>query len=86
VTSVPESVYLNTLSVVLSLTTHNDTPSVTMSLGLVLPAARLKLDAAFWLPDRRLAAPVYLKTLSVLLSTSHTSVPFVATPSTCAFD
>ena len=60
-TRAPATVYLNTLSVLLSFTTHNDTPSVTISLGLVLPLARLKLDAAFWLPDRRLTVPVYLK-------------------------
>ena len=58
----PDSVYLKTLSAVPS-TTQNEVPSVTMSWGLVspfLPLARLKLLAAFWLPERRLAAPVYL--------------------------
>ena len=78
--------YLKTLSVELSLTTHSEVPSVTMSLGLVLPLLRLKLLAAFWLPDRRVAAPVYLKTLSLRASTIHTSVPLVAMPSTVAFD
>ncbi len=29
---------------------------MTMSLGLVLPLLRLKLLAAFWLPERRVAA------------------------------
>ncbi len=53
----PVSVYLKTLSVVLSLTTHRYVPSVTISLGLVLPLFRLKLLAAFWLPEVRLAAP-----------------------------
>ncbi len=52
-----------------------------MSLGLVLPLFTLKLPATFWLRESRLAAPVYLKTLSVLLCTSHTSVPLVAMPS-----
>ena len=51
-------VYLNTLSVVESLTTQRYVPSVTMSLGLVLLLLRLKLLAAFWLPESRLAAPV----------------------------
>ena len=58
----PESVYLKTLRAVPS-TTQNDVPSVTMSWGLVLPflpLTRLKLLAAFWLPESRLAAPVYL--------------------------
>ena len=55
---VPETVYLKTLSVVLSLTTQILVPSVTRSLGLVLPLFRLKLLAAFWLPERRLAALV----------------------------
>ena len=67
-----------------SLTTQRDVPSVTMSLGSVLPLLRLKLLAAFWLPERRLAAPVYLKTLSCLASTIQTSVPLVAMPSTVA--
>jgi hypothetical protein len=57
----PESVYLKTLCDVPS-TTQNDEPSVTMSWGLVLllPCllVRLKLLAALWLPERRLAAPV----------------------------
>ena len=47
----PDTEYLKTLSVVLSLMTHSDVPSVTMSLGLVLPLFRLKLLAAFWLPE-----------------------------------
>ena len=64
-TSEPGSVYLNTLSCTASLTTHKCVPSVTMSLGLVLLLFRLKLLAAFWLPERRLAASVYLKTLSL---------------------
>ena len=57
-TSDPDTVYLKTLSVVASLTTQRFVPSVTMSLGLELPLLRLKLLAAFWLPERRLAAPV----------------------------
>ena len=85
-TKVPVSVYLKTLSVVLSLTTHKYVPSVTMSLGLELPALRLKLLAAFWLPVVRLAAAVYLNTLSDLLSTIQTSVPLVVMPSTWAVD
>ena len=80
----PATLYLNTLSVVESLTTHSDAPSVTMSLGLVLPLLRLKLLAAFWLPERRVAAPAYLNTLSLLASTIQTSVPLVAMPSTMA--
>src|SRR5436190_8622047 len=56
-----------------------------MPLGPELPLFKLKLLAAFWLPERRLAAPVYLKTLSCLASTIHTSVPLVAMPSTWAF-
>src|SRR6187551_887677 len=56
----PLRLYLKTLSVVLSLTTHREVPSVTRSLGLLLLPLRAKLLAAFWLPDRRLAAPVYL--------------------------
>ena len=52
-TSDPESVYLKTLSVLESLTTHRFVPSVTTSLGLVLLLLRLKLLAAFWLPERR---------------------------------
>ena len=43
----PAVVYLNTLSEVLSLTTHRLIPSVTMSLGLVLPLFKLKLLTAF---------------------------------------
>ena len=53
---------MKTLSALPS-TTQNDVPSVAMSWGLVLPLwwlTRLKLLAAFWLPERRLAAPVYL--------------------------
>src|SRR4051794_21177187 len=84
--SEPVREYLNTLSVDESLTTQRDVPSVTMSLGLVLPLLRLKLLAAFWLPARRLAAPVYRKTLSCLASTIQTSVPSVAMPSTVALD
>ena len=50
---------MNTLSVVGVVDDPEvTTPSVTMSLGLVLPLLRLKLLAAFWLPERRLAAPV----------------------------
>src|SRR5581483_9675814 len=82
----PERVYLKTLRTVPS-TTQNDVPSVTMSCGLVSPLwppTRLKLLAALWLPDRRLAAPAYLKTLSLLPSTSQTSVPLVAMPVSCA--
>src|SRR4051794_27114644 len=81
----PASVYLNTVSVLESLTTQRFAPSVTMSLGSVLPLARLKLLAAFWLPEVRLAAPVYLNTLSCLASTIQTSVPLVVIPSTVAF-
>ena len=69
-----------------SLTTQSDVPSVTMSLGLALPLLRLKLLAAFWLPERRLAAPVYRNTLSCLASTIQTSVPLVAMPSTVALE
>jgi len=43
---------------VLSLTTHREVPSVTMPLGFVLLRFRLKLLAVFWLPERRLAAPL----------------------------
>src|SRR5262245_14120139 len=79
-------VYLDPLSVVPSSTIQMDVPSVTMSLGVVLPLASLKLLAALWLPDSRLAAPVYLKTLSllVLLASTQMSVPLVAMPSTAA--
>src|SRR5262245_38907530 len=82
----PASVYLNTLSVLPSSTSQSALPSVTMSLGLVLPLAKENLLAAVWLPERREAAPVYLNTLSllVLLATIQTSVPFVAMPSTVA--
>src|SRR4029077_18531626 len=76
----PESVYLKTLSVVLpSSTIQNDVPSVTRSLGLVSALLRPKLLAALWLPDRRLKAPVYLKTLSLLglLARIQMSVPLV---------
>ena len=45
-TSVPDILYLNTASVVLSLTTQRYVPSVTMSLGLRLLVLRLKLLAA----------------------------------------
>ena len=57
-TSEPAIVYLKTLSVELSLTTHRCTPLVTTSFGLVLPLLSAKLLAAFWLPDKRVAAPV----------------------------
>src|SRR4051812_4408901 len=81
----PESVYLNTLSVVLpSSTTQSELPSVTMPFGLVSALLRLKLLTALWLPERRLAAPVYLKTLSCLASSSQMSVPLVARPSSWA--
>src|SRR5436305_659711 len=76
----PARVYLNTLSAVPpSSTIQIEAPSVTMSLGAVLPLAGLKLLAALWLPDSRLAAPVYLKTLSllVLLASTQMSVPLV---------
>ena len=63
------------------LTTHSEVPSVTIPVGLELPLFKLKLLAAFWLPVSRLAAPVYLKTLSCLASRIHTSVPLVAMPS-----
>src|SRR4029077_19945845 len=82
----PDTVYLNTLSVLESLTTHRFVASVTTSLGLVLLLLRLKLLAAFWLPERRLAAPAYLKTLSWRSSTIQMSVPFVAIPSTVALE
>ena len=52
-------VYLNTFRAVPS-TTQRDVPSVTMSWGLGSPVDSLMLLAALWLPDRRLAAPVYL--------------------------
>src|SRR3954447_20608398 len=81
---IPDRLYLKTLSVLESLTTQSDVPSVTISLGSELPLFRLKLLAAFWLPDRRLAAPVYRNTLSCLASTIQTSVPLVAMPSTAA--
>src|SRR5262245_52261534 len=84
--SVPARLYLNTLSVLESLTTQRDDPSVTMSLGLELPLLRLKLLAAFWLPDSRLAAPVYLKPLSWRSSTIQMSVPLVAIPSTVTLE
>ena len=84
--SVPDRLYLNTLSVLESLTTQRFVPSVTMSLGLVLLLLRLKLLAAFWLPERRLAAPVYRKTLSCWASTIQMSVPLVAMPSTVALE
>src|SRR4051794_23844397 len=80
----PDRLYLKTLSVLASLTTHRLVPSVTTSLGLVLPLLRLKLPAAFWLPERRPAALVYRNTLSCLASTIQTSVPSVAMPSTVA--
>src|SRR4051812_9317055 len=81
----PDRLYLNTLSVVASLTTHREEPSVTMPLPLELLPFRLKLLAALWLPESRLAAPVYLTTLSCLLSRIQMSVPLVAIPSTWAF-
>src|SRR5262249_716570 len=59
----PDMLSLNTLSVVLSSTTQNGVPSVTMPLPLsflFFPLVRLKLLAALWLPESRLAAPVYL--------------------------
>jgi hypothetical protein len=43
----PPTEYLKTLSAEASLTTHSDAPFVTMSLGFVLLALRLKLLAAF---------------------------------------
>src|SRR6476619_7512036 len=82
--SEPASAYLNTLSVLPSSTTQKEVPSVTMPLPLALPLFRLKLLAALWLPERRAAAPVYLNTLSCLLSSSQMSVPLVAMPSTWA--
>ena len=78
---VPATAYLKTLSVEESLTTQSDVPSVTMSMGLALPLLRLKLLAAVWLPESRLAAPVYLNTLSLVASTIQTSLPLVAMPS-----
>ena len=45
---------------------------------------RLKLLAAFWLPVVRLAAPLYLNTLSLLASTIQISVPLVVMPWTSA--
>ena len=88
-TSEPDSVYLNTLSVLVpSSTIHKDVPSVTRPLGLVSALFRPKLLAALWLPLMRLAAPVYLKTLSllVLLATIQISEPLVAMPSTVALE
>src|SRR5436189_2279519 len=80
----PVSVYLNTLSMVPSSTIQSDVPSVTMPLGAVSALFRPKLLVTLWLPERRLAATAYLKTLSllVLLATIHMSVPLVAMPST----
>src|SRR5581483_8627412 len=81
----PVSVYLNTLSAELpSSTTQNDVPSVTIPVGLASAELRRKLLTAPWLPDRRDAAPAYLNTWSllVLLVSTQTSVPLVATPST----
>src|SRR5207237_8143706 len=72
---------LETVSVPLSLTTQIDVPAVTRSLGSLLLLFSLMLLAAFWLPVNRLAAPVYLKTLSEPASTIHTSVPSVVIPS-----
>src|SRR4051812_49042922 len=80
----PARVYLNTLLALPSSTTQKEAPSVTMPLGLVSAPVREKLLAALWLPESRLAAPAYLKTLSCLASTSQTSVPLVAIPSTWA--
>ena len=74
--------YLKTLSVVLSLMTQIEVPSVTMPFALLLLRFKLKLLEEFRLPDRRPAAAVYLNTLSVLLSTIQTSVPLVVMPST----
>src|SRR3954469_1968152 len=51
--SAPAREYLNTLSVVESLTTQMDAPSVTRSFGLLLPLLRAKLLAGLWLPERR---------------------------------
>src|SRR4051812_39437518 len=76
--SPPVSVYLKTLSaLLLSSTTQNEAPSVTIPLGVESPLASPKLLAALWLPERRLAAPVYLKTLSLLglLTRTQTSAP-----------
>src|SRR6516165_10351119 len=81
----PLSVYLKTLSALLpSSTTQRDVPSVTIPLALLLPLLRLKLLAAVWVPERRLAAPVYLKTLSCLPSSSQRWVPLLARPSSWA--
>jgi hypothetical protein len=52
-----------------------------MPLALLSLPFSVKLLAAFWLPDRRPAAPLYQKTLSCLLSSSQMSVPLVAIPS-----
>src|SRR3954467_3872942 len=84
-TSEPESVYLKTLSVVESLTTQRDVPSVTMSLGLTLPLLRLKLLAALRLPASRPAALAERNTLSWLASMVQPLAPSVAMPSTSAF-
>jgi hypothetical protein len=62
----PVSEYLSTLSVAESSTTQMDVPSVTMSLGSLFWLMRLKLLAAFWLPDNRLAAPVYFEDFVLL--------------------
>src|SRR5262245_35335767 len=79
-TRVPVIVYLNTLSVVLSLTAQMLEPSVTRSFGLELALLRLKLLAALWLPDSRYAAFVYRYTVSLpeLLVRIHTSRPLTS--------
>src|SRR5438477_591590 len=85
-TRAPERLYLKTLSVLAALTTHRDVPSVTIPLGLLSALLSAKLLVAFGLPDKRVAAPRYLKTRSLRASTIQTSVPLVAIPCTDAFD
>src|SRR5262249_34357118 len=55
-------------------TSDPGTDGSAMSCGLVLLAAKAKLDAAFWLPDVRLAAAVYVYTFFVPLSTIQISL------------
>ena len=52
--------YLNTLSGVELFTTHSDVTVGHDVRGALVAAVQQKLDAAFWLPEVRLAAPVYL--------------------------
>ena len=55
----PLTVYLKTLSALLVLLrTQMLVPSVTRSVASLLALLRAKLLEEFWLPERRLAAPV----------------------------